>query len=181
MRRAIALAAAAVLLGGCNQTLTGLTAETTGSFAYGSDEQPIDASMTQYMPWQLGPSSNKTKAAHDEPIVSVAVSGWGLVKGRADVLASFPAPLAPAPGRNRTVEACQQQAETAAPKYNPAVRVEAASVRPERRLANGGYQGQVRLRIIYSRSDFHEVREAVLECSTTERGQFARANVVWPT
>lgn len=181
MRRAIALVAAAVLLGGCNQTLTGLTVESTGSFAYGSDEQPIDATMTQYMPWQLGPSSDKTKAAHDEPIVSTAVSGWGLVKARADVLATFPAPLASVPGRNRTVEVCQQQAEIAARRYNPSVRVEAASAQPERRMPDGGYQGQVRLRIIYSRPEFHEVREAVMECATTPRGQFVRANVVWPT
>ncbi len=181
MRRTIALAAAAVLLGGCNQTLTGLTAETTGSFAYGSDEQPIDASMTQYMPWQLGPSSNKTKAAHDEPIVSVAVSGWGLVKGRADVLATFPAPLEARPGRNRTVDVCRRQAEEAARKYNPVAQVEAASVTPERRLPNGGYVGQMRIRILYSRSDFHEVREAVMECATTPRGEFDKVNVIWPT
>ncbi len=181
MHRALAMIVTGLVLGGCNQTIASRQVEATGSFAYGSDEQPIDATMTQYMPWQLGPSSNKTKAAHDEPIVSTAVSGWGLVKGRADVLATFPAPLASVPGRNRTVQVCQQQAEIAARRYNPSVRVEAASVQPERRTSDGGYQGQVRLRIIYSRPEFHEVREAVMECATTPRGQFARANVVWPT
>jgi hypothetical protein len=181
MHRAFIVATACALLGGCAQFLAATQVTTTGSFAYGSDEQPIDASMTQYMPWQLGPSSAKTKAAHDEPIVSVAVSGWGLVKGRADVLAGFPAPLEARPGRNRTVDVCRRQAEEAARKYNPIAQVEAASVRPERRLPDGGYSGQMRIRIVYTRSDFHEVREAVMECATTPRGEFARVNVLWPT
>ncbi|KAA2236452.1 hypothetical protein [Salinarimonas soli] len=181
MHRVLIVTTACALLGGCAQFLGATQVTTTGSFAYGSDEQPIDASMTQYMPWQLGPSSSKTKAAHEEPIVTVAAAGWGLVKGRADVLATFPTPLEARPGRNRTVEVCRQQAEEGARKYNPAVQVEAVSARPERRLPDGGYEGQMRIRIVYTRSDFHEVREAMMSCATTPEGRFAKAEVLWPT
>ncbi len=187
MQRILLIASACAVLGGCQTLETTPTAASpagvpvaTGSFRYGSNEQPIDPTMTRYMPWQLGPSSPKTKAAHDEPIVTVNVPQWGPVKGRADVLASFPQPLEVAPGRNRTVQACQEQALNAAKEYNPNTQVEAVSVRPERRVGSR-YQGQVRMRIVYSRPNFHEVREAILDCTTTATGRFVTAAVVWPT
>jgi hypothetical protein len=184
MTRVLLLASACAFLGGCASTLTTTDVAapaTTAGFRYGTNEQPIDPNMTEYMPWQLGPSSPKTKAAHDEPIVTATVAQWGTVKARSDVLATFPQPLTVAPGRNRTVQPCQQQALEAALKYNPNTQVEAVSVGPERRLPNGTYRGPVRMRVVYSRPDFYEVREAVMTCTTTPNGRFVRAQVISPT
>ena len=115
MKPVLAVACLVVGLGGCAglANLLGTTVYAPGGWVYGSSEQPIDPDMKENMPWQLGPSSPKTLAAHDEPIQIVTVQGWGPVKARADILRTFPQPLASAPGPNRTVEACRDQATRA--------------------------------------------------------------------
>ncbi len=182
MKPVLAVACLVVGLGGCAglANLLGTTVYAPGGWVYGSSEQPIDPDMKENMPWQLGPSSPKTLAAHNEPIQIVTVQGWGPVKARADILRTFPQPLASAPGPNRTVEACRDQATRAGQKYGKA-QVVAASLAPERRLPNGNYMGRVRLRVIYATDQFHEVREGELECTTNSQGEFVSAKAVYPT
>lgn len=182
MKQMVAAGFVAVLLGGCAQLadVLGTTVYAPGGWVYGSSEQPIDAEMKENMPWQFGPSSPKTLAAHSEPIQIANVAGWGPVKARAEIFASFPQPLQDAPGRNRVVDACRDQALRAAQKYGQA-QVEAASLGPEQRLPGGTYRGRVRLRVIYATPNFHEVREGDMECTTDERGRFVTAKAVYPT
>ncbi len=182
MKRMLAAGCVALLMGGCAQLaeVLGTTVYAPGGWQYGSSDQPIDAEMKENMPWQFGPSSPKTLAAHDEPIRIVEVPGWGPVKGRTEILASFPQPLEGAPGRNRAVDACREQAYAAAQKYGQA-QVEAASAAPERRLRNGTFAGQVRLRVVYKTPTFHEVRQGEMECITDSNGRFVTAKVLSPT
>lgn len=182
MKQMLAVGALSLVLGGCAQLagVLGTTVYAPGGWVYGSSDQPIDAEMKENMPWQFGPSSPKTLAAHDEPIQTQNVAGWGPVKARAEIFASFPQPLQGVPGRNRVVDACRDQATRAAQKYGQA-QVEAVSAAPERRLRSGAYQGQVRLRVVYATPNFHEVREGEMECTTDERGRFLTARALSPT
>ena len=114
----------------------------------------------------------------DEPQI-VEVEGWGRVKATRRVLATFPNELRSKPGPNRTVRACGEQLQNAALVHGQA-RVETASLGRERRTRDGLYQGQVEVRITYSREGMHEIRQATMACTTREDGSFVEAKALFP-
>jgi hypothetical protein len=111
--------------------------------------------------------------------VETVAAGGIRARGLPEVLASFPAPLWAAPEPNRTVEPCRRAVETESRQEGPAM-VEAAGRGPERRLANGLYDGAVEIRITYAQHGLHLVRQATLRCTTTADGILAKVEL-WPS
>ena len=95
------------------------------------------------------------------------------------VLASLAEKLRAAPGHNRTVEQCKRQIELGAAQYAN-VMVDAASLGPERRTAEGLYEGLVEMRVVYDFHLYHEVRQATLKCYSRPDGSIVDAQAVNP-
>ena len=72
---------------------------------------------------------------------------YGFVRDTPAALASLRQPLAPPAGRNDFVEACRAMVEKSAEAHG-AVRVEAASAGPQRRMRDG-HAAPVQFRILY--------------------------------
>jgi hypothetical protein len=93
----------------------------------------------------------------------------GFVRGTRAAVAGLGSPLRPAPGLNRTVEACRAMVEPEAKKIG-AQKVEAVSAGPQHRTRKGQIIGPVRMRITYARPVGYEVRDAVLTCVLDAKG-----------
>jgi hypothetical protein len=106
--------------------------------------------------------------------VVVWVPQTGFVRGTRTTIAALGSPLQPAPGLNRTVEACRDRVQSEATKMG-AQNVEAVSAGPQRRNEKGQIVGPVRMRITYARPVGYEVREAVLMCVVDSKGKVVDA------
>lgn len=163
--------AAAISTGGCLQR--GPTAS-VGTVALAAVAEPPDTSAASWqMPWQISPATSASKAQGEETVLAY-VPNTGYVRGRPEVVASIGTPMTPAPGTNRTVEACRDVVESEASKIG-AREVEAASAGPHRRNRRGHYEGPVRMRITYATSNGFEVREATMTCIVDARGKIVDA------
>lgn len=123
------------------------------------------------MPSDVSPVS--ASQAREETIVAY-VPQTGFVRGTQSAIASLGKPLQPAPGRNRTVEACRDAVKAEAEKLG-AREVEAASAGPDRRNEKGQFVGPVRVRITYVRAMGYEVREANMTCVVDQTGKIVDA------
>jgi hypothetical protein len=109
-----------------------------------------------------------------EESVVVWVPQTGFVRGTRTTIAALGSPLQPAPGLNRTVEACRDRVQSEATKMG-AQNVEAVSAGPQRRNEKGQIVGPVRMRVTYARPVGYEVREAVLTCVVDSKGKVVDA------
>ena len=102
------------------------------------------------------------------------MQGTPVLSGTRPVLPETGAPLQPAPGANRTVEACRGAAWAEAAKLG-ARSIEAVSAGPERVSGQGQVIGRVRVRITYERSGTYEVTEATMTCTVDQSGKLVSA------
>jgi hypothetical protein len=122
--------------------------------------------------WQQLLVATREPQAQDEKSVLAYYPQIGFVRGTRTVLARLGIPLEPAPGPNRTVEACREAVWREAAKLG-ARDIEAVSAGPERRNEKGQFVGPVRLRITYYKLlGGYEVREATLTCIVDPEGKF---------
>jgi hypothetical protein len=166
-------AAAALLTGGCVDTVGSLQTRPTAS-AVSSPSGSSASPASWRTPAQIFPVA--TQAAGGEDIVTVSIPQAGEVRGTRAALATLGAPLEAAPGRNRTVEACRAVAWGEAQKLG-AREIEAVSAGPDRSNGKGGFVGPVRLRITYARPNGYEVRLADMTCVVDSRGRIVDAHV----
>lgn len=142
-----------------------------GSVAVAVAPEPPNSSAASWqMPWQISPASK----AQGEETVLAYVPNTGYVRGTPEVMASIGRPLTPAPGPNRTVDACRDVVESEASKIG-AREVEAASAGQHRRNRKGQYEAPVRMRITYATSNGFEVREATMTCIVDASGKIVDA------
>jgi len=120
--------------------------------------------------------SRAASQAGDEEIVTAYVPQTGNVRGTRAALASLGSSLRPAPGRNRTVQACREAVQSEAMRLG-AHKVEAASAGPDRRNDKGQFVGPVRMRITYARVTGYEVRLANMTCIVDAEGKIVDAFV----
>lgn len=163
----------ALLAGGCLDTTGSLRTRPAASAAINPSESSASPASWQ-APTQISPVA--TQAAGGEDIVTAYVPQAGEVRGTRAALATLGSPLAAAPGRNRTVEACRAVAWAEAQKLG-AKEIEAVSAGPDRPNAKGGFVGPVRMRITYARPDGYEVRLADMTCVVDRRGKIVDAHV----
>ena len=100
----------------------------------------------------------------------------GQVRGTRAAIASLGSPLTPAPGRNRTVQACRDVAQAEAVKLG-AREIEAVSAGADRRNNKGQFVGPVCMRITYARPTGYEVRLADMTCVVDAKGKIVDAFV----
>lgn len=123
------------------------------------------------MPSDVSPVS--ASQAREETIVAY-VPQTGFVRGTRSAIASLGRPLEPAPGRNRTVEACREVVKAEAERLG-AREIEAVSAGPDRRNEKGQFVGLVRVRITYVGTTGYEVREANMTCVVDRNGKIVDA------
>ena len=98
------------------------------------------------------------------------VAGLGVVRGPERILRQLPRPLSPVAGvPQKAVEACRGSLAAGA-KPHGAVRVEAVSGAP-RRVRTGVTGAPIEARIVYSRSDQVQVRQARVTCHLSTQGR----------
>jgi CheY-like chemotaxis protein len=170
MRHASLSASAGLLLAGCASVTSLPTVHSTGSM-------PATDSV---VPWQVAPAIELTSKPGKEAPSLKFVEGWGPVLATPRVLATLPQPLRSEPGPNRTVRPCKRQIELGAAHYGK-VRVQAASLGPERLDRHGLFEGLVEVRVVYENRSFYEVRQATLKCYARQDGSIVDAKVVFPT
>ncbi len=144
-----------------------MTAEAPGMSA------PNTSAATWQLPSQISPIS--TSPAAGQEIIMTYVPQTGQVRGTRAAIASLGSPLTPAPGRNRTVQACRNVAQAEAMKLG-AREIEAVSAGPDRRN-KGQFVGPVRMRITYARPTGYEVRLADMTCVVDAKGKIVDAFV----
>ncbi|WP_375457897.1 hypothetical protein [uncultured Enterovirga sp.] len=105
----------------------------------------------------------------DGELATSFLSGIGMVLATRQVMAKIGRPLEPAPGPNRTVEACRDAAWAEASKLG-ATTIEAASAGRQGVDRQGRATAPVRMRITYPNLMGFEVREAVMICTIDRRG-----------
>ena len=105
--------------------------------------------------------------SQEQPVLAY-IPAYGWVRDTPAALAALNQPLTPAPGRNDLVEDCRVLVERSAGEQG-AVRVEAVSAGPQRRLRDG-YVAPVEFRIVYPRAFESEVRRAMLTCKANRAG-----------
>ena len=164
MWRVLAVPALGFVLAGCNTVVA---------------SRPAIVAPNWVMPWQIAPGTELTAKVHNDVPQTGVVEGWGRVFATPRVLASLPYKLRAKRGRNRTLEPCKRQIELAAAPFG-VVRVEAASLGPERRSRDGLYNGKVEIRVVYARQSAWEVRQATLRCSSRSDGSIVDAKAVFP-
>lgn len=173
----IAAAFAALSTAGCVDTLTARRDGLTTAAVPSPSAAPAPASNTSaaswQMQWQISPASAASQGKGEETVL-VYVPRTGYVKGTRQAVASIGKPLEAAPGRNRTVEACQNVVRGEATKIG-AREVEAVSAGPDRRDASGRYSAPVRMRITYAQPGGFEVREALMTCIVDRQGKIVDA------
>ena len=134
---------------------------------------------TPSVPVLIAPDPDWINRTQDNALRFSFVEGWGRVLGTPRAIASLTTKLQSSPAPNRTVQACKRQVELGAAQYAH-VMVDAASLGPERRNAQGLYAGLVEMRVIYDFHLYHEVRQATLRCYTRPDGSIADLEAVAP-
>ncbi len=140
---------------------------TTASIAPPAAETPGTSVATWQMPWQISPATVVSEAQEETSLAFVP--GTGYVRGTRTALDGLGRPLAAAPGRNRTVEACRTVVTVEARKIG-ATEVEVVSAGPHRTGRDGRSAGPVDIRITYARPGGYEVRIARMTCIVDRRG-----------
>jgi hypothetical protein len=174
LARLIPVLVATLALPACVSPFAGGSALTTGSIATVAVTTTNESAATWQMPWQVSPITVESEGR--EPTALAWVPQTGYVRGTPAALASLGRPLAPAPGPNRTVEACRAVVQSEAAKIG-ARDTEAVSAGPHRRAADGRYAGPVEMRITYPRPGGYEVRSARMTCVVDRQGKIVDAFV----
>jgi hypothetical protein len=172
MTRLFMAGAVALLTSGCVDTAGSL--QTRPVIAAKAPSAPAPNTPATLQTQQI--FSRAASQAGDEEIVTAYVPQTGNVRGTRAALASLGSPLRPAPGRNRTVQACREAVQSEAMRLG-AHKVEAASAGPDRRNDKGQFVGPVRMRITYARATSYEVRLANMTCIVDAEGKIVDAFV----
>ena len=122
--------------------------------------------------WQPNNPTSSGSQTQEETVLAY-IPPYGFVRDTPSTLASLMYPLAPARGRNDLVEACRAMVEKSAQEHG-AVRVEAVSAGPQRRVRDG-YIAPVYFRILYPGFFRNQVRQARLTCKTDREGKMVDA------
>ncbi|MCJ2095488.1 hypothetical protein MKK67_23745 [Methylobacterium sp. J-072] len=136
---------------------------------------PSNSPSSWEKPWHLLPMGPDSMPSNEQNILSM-VPGTGLVMGTSAALDNIGQPLAAAPGRNRTVEACRNTIMSKASK-DGMKDVEAVSVGEDKVDRKGDYFAPVRFRITYEQPMMYEVREATMICIVSRKGEIVDAYV----
>ena len=174
MTRILVTGAAALLASGCVDTVGSLQTRPVIAAAKAPSAPAPNTSATVQTPQKI--FSHAASQAGDEEIVMANVPQTGNVRGTRAALASLGSPLRPAPGRNRTVQACREAVQSEAMRLG-AHKVEAVSAGPDRRNDKGQFVGPVRMRITYVRPTGYEVRLADMTCIVDAEGKIVDAFV----
>lgn len=159
----------AVSLSGCAETTGSIQSRPTVAAA--ASIAPAASAVSGRAPSYVSPIAALQPR---EEVIVAFVPQAGFVRGTRSAIASFGTPLQPAPGLNRTVEACRDVVKAEAEKLG-AREVEAASAGPDRRNEKGQFVGPVRVRITYVGATGYEVREANMTCVVDQYGKIVDA------
>jgi hypothetical protein len=142
-------------------------AGTTGSVsrpALATVEEPATILRLPLVLAPIGPGRSGGEAERRVP-------GLGLVRGSERELRQISRPLAPRAGVPRSVvDACRSTIAAQA-RAHGAIRVEAVSAGPPRPVGEGMTGAPIEARILYSRGDQVQVRQARITCQLSARGQ----------
>ena len=176
MKRAdmLGAAAAALLTSGCVDTVGSLQTRPVVAATEVPGPPAPNVSATSPRPRRISPVTASQVAS--EEIVTASVPQTGQVRGTRSALGSVESPFKPAPGRNRTVQACRNAVQSEAVRLG-ARKVEAVSAGPDRRNDKGQFVGPVRMRITYARPTGYEVRSANMTCIVDAEGKIVDAFV----
>ena len=132
----------------------------------------VGASVALAQNWQPNNPTSSGAQAQEETVLA-DIPNYGFVRDTPANLATLMQPLAPAPGRNDLVEACRAMVERSAQEHG-AVRVEAVSAGPQRRVRDG-FVAPVYFRILYPGFFRNQVRQARLTCKADREGKMVDA------